>query len=49
MKVNWQTVTIAGICVVAGTVLVAMGKNEMGGMLISFGVGAAAMKPAVSK
>lgn len=48
MKINWQTVTIAGVAIVAGTVLVAMGKHEMGGMLITFGVGAAATRRAVN-
>lgn len=48
MQINWQTVAIAGVAIVAGTVLVAMGKHEAGGMLITFGIGAAAMKRAVN-
>jgi hypothetical protein len=48
-KINWQTVTITGICIAAGAALVAMGHHEYGGMLITFAVGGALLKPAVSQ
>lgn len=47
-KINWQTVTVTAIATVAGCVLIYFGHEAWGGMLITFAVGGAAMKPAVN-